>query len=242
MIEYCKGFLLLLEGFGLINRSGIRRFVVVPLFINMGIFAGVIYWLSSSLDEWIDELLPWWLSWLEWLLWPLFFLVMVVCVYYTFALLINLIAAPFNSKLAEKTETVLTGVEPAYSSARPLLLDIRANLGSECRKLLYYMKFFVPLLIVTVIPGLNVIAIPLWFLFAAWSLAIEYLDYPMANHGLMFQDVLAQCRSRRMLSLGFGSAVFLCNTIPLLNFIAMPVAVASATRVYTKQFKPARDS
>ena len=37
-----------------------------------------------------------------------------------------------------------------------------------------------------------------------------------------------------MRSLGLGTAVFLLTSIPVVNFFAMPVAVAGATKLTTK--------
>ncbi|MEZ5582290.1 MAG: hypothetical protein R3F37_05475 [Candidatus Competibacteraceae bacterium] len=45
-----------------------------------------------------------------------------------------------------------------------------------------------PLLVLFVIPGVNVIAPLLWLVFGAWMLALQYADYPMGNHGLRFRS------------------------------------------------------
>ena len=42
------------------------------------------------------------MGWLHWLLWPLFVLTVLIVVFYAFSLVANVIAAPFNSLLAER--------------------------------------------------------------------------------------------------------------------------------------------
>ena len=71
-------------------------------------------------------------------------------------------------------------------------------------------------------------------MFAAWFFALEYNDYPLANRGQFFDDIKAYNRKNRMRSLGLGSAVFILTSVLVLNFFAMPVAVAGATKSITK--------
>ncbi len=63
--------------------------------------------------------LPSWLSFLNYLLWPLFVVLVVLMVFFTFTMLANIIAAPFNGFLAEKVEVVVRGTDdfPAFSWA-----------------------------------------------------------------------------------------------------------------------------
>ena len=52
-----------------------------------------------------------------------------------------------------------------------------------------------PLLLLQFVPLLNVVAPVLLFLFGAWMFALEYLDYPMGNHGALFREVRAARRA-----------------------------------------------
>ena len=84
MVSYVKGLNDCLSGFGLIFKSGIRRYVVVPLLINTALFAAAIYYLSQQMDVWMAQLLPEWLSFLEWLIWPLFAVTILLIVFFHF--------------------------------------------------------------------------------------------------------------------------------------------------------------
>ena len=112
MINYIKGINDCLSGFGLIFKSGIRRYVIIPLIINTALFGGAIYILYQQMDIWLEKLLPGWLYWLEWLIVPLFFLTIILIVFFSFTLVANLISAPFNSYLSASVEQKLTGSKP----------------------------------------------------------------------------------------------------------------------------------
>jgi len=101
----------LLRGMRLITQLGFRRFVFMPLLINILVFSAAIWYGFSrfkSFLAWMESELLSWLQWLDWFLWPMFILALVVFVFYSFTLVANLLAAPFNGLLAEKVERHLT--------------------------------------------------------------------------------------------------------------------------------------
>lgn len=234
MINYLKGFSECFSGFGLIFLPGIRRFVIIPLIINIGLFATAIYLLSQKMDAWIQSLLPGWLSWLEWLIWPLFAVMILLFVFYSFTLVANLIAAPFNSVLAARVEAHLSGQPVEEDNSEKLWRLVLRSVAAEIQKMLYFLAWMIPLIILTLIPGLNLIAPFAWFIFTAWAFSLEYMDYPLSNHGLLFKEIRLYNRRHRMRALGLGSGIFIMTSVPVLNFFAMPVAVAGATRLTTQ--------
>ena len=236
-----KGFGHIFEGLKLITQPGLRRFVIIPLSINITLFGAATWYLLIKFDEWMSSLLPDfpdWLSWLEtaliWLLWPLFSIMILLVIFYSFTFVANLIAAPFNSLLAEKVEKHLTGQALDTGPSFPTTEMIKRSIGSELSKLLYFLKWWILLLILTLIPLINLAAPFIWVLFGAWMLSLEYLDYPMANHNKFFKDINKQAIIKRSLSLGFGGGVMLFTSIPVLNLIAMPAGVAGATSLWVK--------
>lgn len=231
-----KGFGYIFTGLSLITQKGIRPFVLVPLLINTVLFAGGIWLAKSQLEYWMAHLLPSWLSWLEWLLWPIFAVLIFFVVFYVFTLVANILAAPFNAVLAEKVEARLNGQPiPEFAGYKSLPALITRTFRSELSKLWYMGKWFVLLLILTVIPGVNIVAPVAWTLFGAWMLAIEYADYPMGNHNLFFRDELAALKKNRAEALGFGWLLSLMTVVPVLNFLSMPVGVAGGTALWVKK-------
>jgi len=224
--------------------------MLIPLAINIALFALVIaigysytsdliLSLNNKLDNWIAQL-PAWLSWLavivnslEWIIWPVFILSGLLFLFFFFSMLANLIAAPFNGYLAEAVELHLTG-EAQNPSNNNLVKDGITAVRHELHKIGYFALRAIPLLILFFIPAVNVAAPILWLLFSSWMLAVEYLDYPMSNHQIPFKQQRKLHRQQPGLSFGFGGLVALANTIPILNFIVMPSAVAGATALFCR--------
>jgi CysZ protein len=232
------------SGFKLISQPGIRRFVMIPLSINICLFASAVYLLVSQFKQWLESLLPDfpdWLGWLEsaiyWLLWPLFSLMIIVLVFYIFTFVANLIASPFNSLLAEKIEALLKQQPLDTGPSFPLWKDIIKSIATEIGKLFYLIRWFILLLIISFIPVVNLAAPALWIIFGAWMLSIEYLDYPMGNHRQTYKQIKNQKLEHKSQSMGFGFGVFILTSIPLLNFLAMPASVAGATALWLEQEK-----
>lgn len=226
----------LLRGLRLIAQPGLRRFVLIPLLINVLVFSAAVWYGVVSFEgfiAWMQSKVPAWLQWLEWVLWPLFVLALLIVVFYTFTLVANLLAAPFNGLLAEKVELHLTGRPLSEGGGiKKVLIDLVPTLIDELRKLLYMLLWAVPFLLLFLVPGINVAAPILWFLYTAWMLAFEYSDYPMGNHALKLRAMRRRLRRRRALALGFGATAAGMTMIPVLNFVVMPSAVAGATAMW----------
>jgi CysZ protein len=226
----------LLQGVRLITRPGLRRFVLTPLLINILVFSGAIWYGVDRFESflvWMQSKIPSWLEWLGWVLWPLFVLTLVILVFYSFTLVANLLAAPFNSLLAEKVELHLTG-RPLSSGGgwKKALIELVPTLIDELKKILFAIALAIPFLILFLFPGINLAAPFLWFLYTSWIFTLEYSDYPMGNHGLVFREMRARLRKKRVMGLGFGAATAGLTMVPVLNFIAMPSAVAGATAMW----------
>ena len=228
-----------LAGFSLINQPGMRRYVAIPLLLNTAIFALAIWFASSqfaALLESMTEILPDWLDWLAWLLWLLFALLLLLIVFYGFTLIANLIGAPFNSLLAEHVAAQITGNRPRFDSDVGILASAWRDVIAETTKLRYFLGLILlgGLMSLVMLPfGITAALLPpLWFGITAWSLALEYVDYPAAACGVSFPEQRRLAKSRRGLMLGFGAAATLASMIPLVNFVVMPVAVAGATRLW----------
>lgn len=231
----------LLRGLKLIMQPGLRRFVAIPLAINLVLFAGLIWFGASQFEALLDSVmpdLPDWLQWAEWLFWLLFGISALLVLFFAFSLLANIVAAPFNGLLAEAVEIHLTGEQLEGDSGwKKMLAELVPTFIDELRKLLYLLAWTIPFLILFLIPGINIIAPFAWFAFMAWMLVLEYADYPMGNHGLRADEQKLCLRKKRLMSLGFGGAVSVATMIPVLNFLVMPAAVAGATAMWVEQFQ-----
>jgi CysZ protein len=226
----------LLRGLGMLTHPQLRRFVIVPLLVNVIVFSAIAWGGYELFSFLLDKYLPedGWLSWLRWLIWPLLALTGVLITFYTFTTIANLIASPFNGLLAERVEILLTGKSPEAPGGG-VIKDLLPAIFSELRKINYFIWRAIPLLILFVIPVVQIAAPFLWLLFSAWFLALEYADYPMGNSGLKFEEELTSLRKMRMNGLGFGGAATALMAVPILNFVVMPAAVIGATVMWVEQ-------
>jgi len=235
------GFTYFIQGMKLIFHSGLKRYVIIPLFINVVLFASLVWFGASQFEvfmNWLMPELPEWLQFLEWIFWLLFLVSTLLILFFSFSLLANLIGAPFNGLLAEAVEVHLTGHQPENDSGwKKMLAELIPTLMDEARKLIYMLVWSIPFLVLFIIPVINIIAPFAWLAFSAWMLCAEYMDYPMGNNGLRSNEQKQRLGKKRFLSLGFGSAVTIATMVPVLNFLVMPAAVAGATCMWVKQFK-----
>lgn len=221
-------------GFSLAFRPGIRLYVVLPLLVNFLLFASGTVWLADYFGGWLNDFLaklPEWLQFLRGFFWAIFVIAIMLIAYYAFTVLARLIAAPFNSLLAERVEKELRGKSYAIEESIPSM--VVRSVRRELVKLLYMLpRLFAVLLLSAVlffIPGLNALIPLLWFVFGAWILSLEYLDYNTDNHGLSYRHSKKVAQSQRQRALGLGGAVALLTSFPLINLIIMPVAVCAGT-------------
>ncbi|MGL5007229.1 MAG: sulfate transporter CysZ [Plesiomonas sp.] len=237
-----NGVSFFLQGWKLAFSSGIRRYVILPLLVNILLLGGAFYWLASHMQKWIGQLLshiPDWLQWLNYLLWPLAVISVLLLFGYFFSTLANIIASPFNGLLAEQLEARLTGESPPVTGVMTLVRDVPRILKRELRKLVYYLPKVTALLLVSLIPVIGQTLAPLlWLLLTAWMLAVQYSDYPFDNHKIPFTVMRDTLKQRRITSLTFGGLISFCTMIPLLNLVIMPVAVCGATAMWVTCYRP----
>jgi len=157
--------------------------------------------------------------------------VFAVCVF-MIALFANLVAAPFNGLLAERVEAHLTNTPEPDTPFMTLIKSLPRTIGSEVRKLIYLALMLAAIGLLHLVPLINIVAPVLLITFGAWMFAIEYWDYPMGNHGALFGDVRQYARRKKPAAFGFGAIIALVSTIPIVNFLVMPVAVAGATALW----------
>jgi CysZ protein len=234
------GLTYFLKGLSIVFSPGIKRYLIIPLTINTLLFIAAIWLGFSYIGQWIDMLipaLPEWLAFLDWLisglLYVLFGLICILLVFFTFSMLANVVAAPFNDLLCTAVAKKIGG-ENIFPNAehQSFVQSIVPSVMHEIRKLGYFVAWSIPFVILLIIPGINIIGAVLWFLFTAWMLNYEYMEYPMSQANLDFQQQKAQLKSQKFLSLSFGSIISAATMIPFVNFLVMPVAVAGATALW----------
>ena len=229
----------LFRGLKLLTQPGVRLYVILPLLINILLFTAAIWFGLSQFDGWLEWLmgkLPEWLQWLSWIMYLLFVVVLFLVVFFTFSLLANIVASPFNDFLCTAVIRHLTGSNPPDAAQQGnLIQQAIKSISDEAGKFAYFIIRALPLLILFIIPGVNLAAPAIWFVFTAWMLSREYLEYPMSQYQLDFSRQKLELSNRKMLSLGFGASVSVFTMIPFVNFLVMPAAVAGASALYVEK-------
>lgn len=229
------------RGISLAFTPGIRRFVIIPLLVNLLLMGTMIITILSQLNDWITAWLsyiPQWLNWLSYLLWPLLAIcVLVVCSYF-FSTVANWIAAPFNGLLAEHLEAKLTGKHPPDDGLIDTIKDLPRVFKREFQKLGYYLPKALGLLLLLWIPLLGQTLGPiLWFLFSAWMMGIQYCDYAFDNHKVNFHQMKITLRQNKGSTMSFGAIVMFFTIVPILNLFVMPAAVCGATAMWVDKYR-----
>lgn len=234
-----QGIQYLIRGVQLMRVPKLMMFILIPLTINLVVFGSLIGWAISYLNalvpEWIQSL-PAWMSFIEWIIWPVLLLLFGLLSGYAFTTVTLIIASPFNSLLAEKVEEHYTGqAVEGFENLSAALVAVPMSILRELRKLAYYLPMALLVFICSWIPVLNFATPLMWFLLGAWMMSLQFLDYPLDNHRQSFKAVVNFAGKERLTTLGFGGSVALCVSIPVVNLIIIPAAVAGATLLYCDQ-------
>lgn len=229
----------LFTGFRMMVKPGLRSLVIIPLILNAIILTVLLTALGSWIQGWVDVLAGWlpdWLNWLTSLLKFTIWLAALLVFGLLFTVTANIVGAPFYGFLAARAEAQLTGNYP--ESELSVMQEASLAIATEFRKLWYWLWRAALLgilsLLLMFIPGINMLVPVIWFVFGAWMLSLEYMDYPASNHGLDFKNKRAWLRSRKTVTYGFGSSVALITMIPVVNMLVPPAAVLGATQLWIK--------
>lgn len=230
-----------LQGCTLIQKPGIRRYVILPMLANIVLMSLLFYWYLNKISLWVDYVFVMFPSWMQWLSYVItFILVIIFAIFfgYFFSSITNFIAAPFNGLLAEQVEAILTGSPAPETTFADIICDLPRIMKREVQKFVYYIVWAIPLLISFLIPILGQVITPvLWFIFTAWMINIQYTDYAFDNHKISFQHMRKLLSLYKIDNIGFGAIISFFTMIPLVNLFIMPIAVCAATAMYVDRYR-----
>jgi CysZ protein len=157
-----------------------------------------------------------------------------VLVFFSFTVVGNLIASPFNDLLSERTEQILTGREnEELFSLRRFLSDAWKTVLMEAKKMWLFVVVMLLILPLNLLPGIgNAIYTVLAISLTLFFLCVEYLSFVMVRKRQFFKDQRRFIFSRKFLMLGFGCGVMAVLAIPFFQFFCIPLAVIGATRLW----------
>lgn len=239
------------RGFKLTLSRGMRPWVIIPLAFNI-VFFSLMYWLAGHyINLWVDYLTSGWqldgfwtflnstLSFLAGALKLLLWVLLLVIFASVFTLTVQLVASPFLGLLAEK---VNKQTSPLPLPTETFWAMTKRTLIRETRKLLQWLTraavVLVFVLVLYLIPGLNLLASAVWFLFCGWMMALQYIDYGADCRQHSLNELKHAMHSKRWLVLGFGSIMLGLTMLPLVNLIIMPIGVVTGTLIWNERLSP----
>lgn len=217
------------------------KYILIPFLINLLVFSGAVYlgldFFAGTVVTHIPQGDAWYWSILYWLVWVVAVLLTAVLVFFTFTVVGNLVASPFNDLLSERTEEVLTGKtsDESFSLAQ-FCKDAWHTILLEARKISVFVIVMLLILPLNLLPGIGstiytVLAVSLTLFF----LCIEYFGFVMVRKRQFFGEQRRFIFNRKFLSLGFGCGVLAILSIPFFQFFCIPLAVIGATRLWCEE-------
>ncbi len=236
--RFSTGFFSLLHAFRFLGANpSLLKYVAIPFVINVVVFSATLYWgvdlFNGMVGDYLGPQDAWYWQILAVVVKVIAGLLTAVIVFFTFTVVGNLIASPFNDVLSERTEEILTGQpnnEPF--SLKMVMADVWRVLRDELRKMSIFVALMICLLLFNMIPAVGP---PVYAFFSValtlFFLVVEYTGYVFGRKHLGFADQKNFIKGNFMASVGFGLAVMCMLMIPFVQFVTIPIAVIAATRL-----------
>lgn len=219
-----------------------RRYIVIPVLINI-ILALVIFryglsgWIVQILIDHLDARLDAGWQWLVSLANVIFNVVAFIMVSVIAVRIGTIIGSPFYGVIAERIDDkYLAGESVPHVS---VIQSIRNALWYESRKLVLVAVISVIGFIIEFIPAIGVF---IGSAFVLGSLTIvtllDYTDVPLSRRGILFRQRFALFRRYLPEILGFAVVMVPLSTVPIINFLAVPLGITAGALLFVKYMKP----
>jgi CysZ protein len=220
------------------KKPGLLKFLAIPFTINLLIFSLSVYFgldlFQGILETYAPSTDVWYGMILYYLAWTVAMLLTTVTVFFTFTVVGNLIASPFNELLSEHTEALKVGRQPdeRFSVGR-FWKEAKHAIFTEVKKLSVFVSVMLLLFGINLIPGIgSMVYAVLAPLFTLFFLAVEYLAFVLMRKQLSFSQQRRYITKRPVLMAGFACSIFCLLAIPFVQFFCIPLAVVGATLLW----------
>ena len=223
------------DGARLARSKPLRRFVWAPLatsLVCVALLLGVGYAWVADASAWVVAATPAWLEWLGHLVAVLLYGLGLIVAGWLVGLIAVLVASPFLGALSAGAEREQFGTAPSYAPS--VVAAVSGAVRREARKLRYHLPRLAAVFLLTLVPVVNVGAPLVWFVFGAWMLAVQFVDYAAENRGLDFAETLAVLRANRAAALGFGAVTGVLLAIPFAALVVIPSAVCGGALLWCR--------
>ncbi|MGF1540044.1 MAG: EI24 domain-containing protein [Pleurocapsa sp.] len=232
-----------------LDKPGLFKYIIVPILVNIimaiALYSGLLFLGFQFVDEvkidlslWLNQIiadLPQWLKFLSYsvsvLIFFIRFLLIIILLVATGFLLTQfgvLLGAPWYGQLSEQLEKIRTG------KVEIIEINILSDLGRailyELKKLVLIILVGIPLLLLSLFPGVGTIISTLVSLALTVTIVcLDFLDSSLERRRLKFRKKLRIVFKSLPASGSFGLVCLGLISIPLLNLVTIPLCVASGT-------------
>lgn len=240
--SFLIGFRTLFVGLKLIrSESKILKLAIIPFIIDFLVLALTFFWGSSKISDWVKGGMSWlfpemsgfWEGLIYYPVYVLAWLVFIVMLFFLGYIVAALIAAPFNSLLAEKTLMHLGVIQKEpFSFQRWVKISIKM-LWAALLKTFVFLGLGLIFFGVSFIPVVGLIAtlgIVLVMAFDSADYSFEILEYPLGRRFHFFNKNF-------FYFLGSATALGLTLLVPGLSFLLLPVAVVGHAELVAKNIQ-----
>lgn len=248
--RFIRGFLYFVQGGRfLFNHPKLIKYALIPWGISALLFIGIFFASYNYTDGLIDGIVSslknllehpgWWMVILKPFLWFAKFLIevlwilllMLVVSIVSFLILGNILSGPFHELLSAGVEKIYRG-EAFEGNGNGFFRNLKRSLFEEAKKTFFFLAFGVMFWVLSILPAINVVAVPVSALFGILFLGLAFLDFPMERRRYPFADKRRLFTSNIFLMLGFGCSITLVMMIPILNFLSPPISVIAGTLLF----------
>lgn len=242
VVNFSRGFFAPFRSFRTLRHNPrLLPYIIIPFLINVTVFSSAVYLGLDFFGTTVVEHLPqgesWYWAILYWLVWTLAVLMTAVLVFFTFTVVGNLIASPFNDLLSERTEEVLSGqTNDELFSIGQFVSDAWRTVMLEAKKMSIFIVAMLLILPLNLLPGVGngiytLLAVSLTLFF----LSFEYLGFVMVRKRKFFREQKSYIFARKFLMLGFSCGVMALLMIPFFQMLCIPLSVIGITRLWCEE-------
>ncbi len=220
------------------NNPGMLKYLAIPFFINLLVFTITVYFGLDLFQGMLETYAPgtdvWYGVILYYLAWTVALLLTTVVVFFSFTVLGNLIASPFNELLSERTESFLAGERGGERfNLRRFWTEAKYAIAVEVKKITAFILCMLLLFGINFIPGIgSVIYAVLAPALTLFFLVVEYMAFVLMRKQMTFAQQRSYIFKRPVLMTGFACGVFCLLAIPFVQFFCIPLAVVGATLLW----------
>lgn len=240
-----SGFQIYFIGLRTIKQyPGLKKWMLIPFLIDLVLFLVSIYLIFDYLPVFVTWMTSFFqVASMQWLFDIFYYLLLflfgvigiVASLYLVYALGI-VIAAPFNSLLAEKT-LQLSGALPEkpFDLSSWLSFTVKMLMISIVKATLFLVVGLAAF-VLSFIPGLNILSIYI----TLYMMSLDLFDYSLEATGNNLSQRLKFGREEVSMISGVSMALFVTTLIPGLFFLLAPLGVVGASRIHAQKILEAR--